>query len=83
MKQDEYSPEINQKMSQIISEALDEVYPQLSQHEKALSLVFLKTRIRESIEELFIMLEQGYDFELMKMHIICTLVDGEIGEEMI
>ena len=78
MKPSKYPPEYHQKIKEIISEALDEVYPDMLPEDKALCLNFLRTKIRDSIEEMFILIHEGYSKEMLKSLIIMGFIGSDL-----
>lgn len=70
--------EINQRLSDIISIALDESFPDMLPQDKALCLNYLKISVRRSIHELFQILEDGYTNEFVKAIILTSLLNTEL-----
>lgn len=68
----QHSDEMRQKIREVVSEAIDEVYPDMLPEQKALALIILRERIREDIEELFQLLEEGNSIEMLKTLILTS-----------
>jgi hypothetical protein len=68
----QHSNEMRQKIREVVSEAIDEVYPDMLPEQKALALIILRERIREDIEELFQLLEEGNSIEMLKTLILTS-----------
>ena len=75
MVEREETKQINDRLSGIISIALDESFPDMLPQDKALCLNYLKTSVRRSIHELFQILEDGYTDEYVNTIILTSLLD--------
>lgn len=78
MVEREETKQINQRLSYIISIAMDESFPDMLPQDKAMCLNYLRTSVRRSIKELFDILEDGYTDEFVKTLIITSLLDREL-----
>lgn len=78
MVEREETKQINQRLSYIISIAMDESFPDMLPQDKAICLNYLRTSVRRSIKELFDILEDGYTDEFVKTLIITSLLDREL-----
>lgn len=69
---------MTRNVKQIISKAIDEVYPNISKDEKAIILTILKGKVQKAIEETMRLVREAKASETIKTLILTSMINKKM-----